>query len=425
MAATVGRGVAELSRRLGRGDGSVVGGRAILALDPMALPRLAEGHATALVTGTNGKTTTTALLRAALATAGPVVTNLTGANLPPGLAAALAAGERGVPAALEVDEAWLARMVEATKPRVAVLLNLSRDQLDRNNEVRKLAGSWRDAFNGRGATTVVANADDPLVVWGAGASPDVRWVGAGQQWTADAAGCPRCGARIVWDAARIPRHIANPTPGAPAPTTDDDVTTGWACSACDLRRPPLDVWLKDQSTICTADGFRRRLDLALPGRANRSNAVMALTAARLFGIDVTAAIDAMNATAEVVGRYRTVRAGAVEARLLLAKNPAGWLEVLDVLRPAPTPVVVAINARVVDGKDPSWLWDVPFEALQGRPVVASGERCADLAVRLHYAEVDHTVVADPVAAIAAVGSGSVDLVGNYTPFQAVRAALGG
>lgn len=424
----------------------MIGGKAILGLDPMALHHLSRGHETALVSATNGKTTTTALLRAALATRGPVVTNLAGANLPPGLAAALAEGPKAAPAALEVDEAWLGRVVEATHPKVVVLLNLSRDQLDRNNEVRKLSSSWRAILDGRTDVTVVANADDPLVVWGAGAAPDVRWVGAGQPWTADAAGCPRCGARIVWDAESLPDQApaggnvtpgapgpasagGNVTPGAPGPTTTDDPNVaevidnpGWACSACDLHRPRLDVSIAD-GVLHTADGFRRSLQLALPGRANRSNAAMAMTAARLFGVEPGEALDAMASTDEVVGRYRTVRSGNVEARLLLAKNPAGWLEVLDVLRPAPMPVVVAINSRVADGKDPSWLWDVPFEALQGRMVIASGERCADLAVRLHYAEVDHKVVADPVAAITAAGASEVDLVGNYTSFQTVRAAL--
>lgn len=410
----------------------MIGGRAILGLDPMALHHLSRGHDTALVSATNGKTTTTALLRAALATRGPVVTNLAGANLPPGLAAALAEGPEGAPAALEVDEAWLGRVVEATRPIIVILLNLSRDQLDRNNEVRKLSSSWRDIFDGRTGVTVVANADDPLVVWGAGAAPDVRWVGAGQPWTADAAGCPRCGSRIVWDAESLPDPATtgdNATPGAPGPTTADDPNVadvidnpGWACSACDLHRPRLDVAITD-GVLRTADGFRHSLQLALPGRANRSNAAMAMTAARIFGVEPGVALEAMASTDEVVGRYRTVRSGNVEARLLLAKNPAGWLEVLDVLRPAPMPVVVAINSRVADGRDPSWLWDVPFEALRGRMVVASGERCADLAVRLHYAEVDHKVVADPVAAIAAAGASEVDLVGNYTSFQTVRAAL--
>jgi UDP-N-acetylmuramyl tripeptide synthase len=420
----VGGAIAALSRRTGRGDGSVIGGRAILTLDHRALERLAVGHPTCLVSGTNGKTTTTSLLRTALATLGPVATNLLGANLPTGIATALAGGPPGANAAIEVDEAWLGRVVDATTPEVVALLNLSRDQLDRNNEVRTLASAWRAVFAARPATTVVANADDPLVVWGAGRAGDIRWVGAGQPWTADASGCPSCGGRIVFDAGT---HEGTATL-ADAPTAGD-VRGGWACSACDLRRPALDVWLEGDELVAR-DGLRTPLTLALPGRANRANAAMALTAARCLGADPVAAAAAMAGTDEVVGRYRTVDVDGIPARMLLAKNPAGWLEVLDVLRPAPVPVAVAINARIADGRDPSWLWDVPFERLAGRAVIATGERGRDLAVRLHYAEADHHFVADPVDAVRAAtraardcGADAVDVVANYTAFQTLRARL--
>jgi UDP-N-acetylmuramyl tripeptide synthase len=376
----------------------VVGGRAILAVDPHALGRLAAGHPVALVSGTNGKTTTTSLLRVALTTAGPVVTNALGANLPPGLAAALAAGPPDAAAALEVDEAWLGRVVDATGPRAVGLLNLSRDQLDRNNEVRQLAATWRSTLAGRAGTVVVANADDPLVVWGAGEAPTVLWVGAGQPWTLDASGCPRCGGRIHFGEA------------------------GWSCTQCDLRRPSLDVRL-DGATVVGPGERRVDLELSLPGRANRANAAMALTLAGVLGADPWRAAAAMSGVAEVMGRYARVHVDGREARLLLAKNPAGWVEVFDVLRAPPLPVVVVINARVADGRDPSWLWDLPFERLAGRLVVASGERSRDLAVRLRYAGVDHLHQPDPVMAIVAAGAPSVEVVANYTSFQALRARL--
>jgi lipid II isoglutaminyl synthase (glutamine-hydrolysing) len=394
----VGGAVAALSRRLGRGGGSVIGGRAILALDPQALHRLSRGRDVVLVSGTNGKTTTTSLLRAALLTRGPVVTNLLGANLPAGLAAALAGAQDAATAVLEVDEAWLGRVAETTDPRVAVLLNLSRDQLDRNNEVRRLSSAWRSIFSGRQETHVVANADDPLVAWAATAAPSVTWVGAGQPWTADAAGCPNCGGRISFGEG------------------------GWACSNCDLTRPPLDLWLEGDAVL-TATGGRFPLHLRLPGRANRANAAMAMAAAGRFGVSPPAALAAMASTDEVAGRYRTVSVGGTRARLLLAKNPAGWLEVFDLLAPAPTPVVIAINARIADGRDPSWLWDVPFERLQGRLVVATGERSRDLAVRLHYAEVEHRHEPDLLAAIAAAKATEVDVVGNYTSFQQIASRV--
>ena len=406
LAARIGNGVAGVSRRLGRGGGSVIGGRAILAVDPDALSRLAAGRTIALVSGTNGKTTTTSLLVAALGGPARVVTNLLGANLPPGLAAALASGPPEPPAALEVDEAWLARVVAATEPRAVALLNLTRDQLDRNNEVRTLAAGWRRALAARPGLTVVANADDPLVVWGAGEADHVAWVGAGQPWTDDAGGCPRCGGRIDFAGAD---------------------QAGWACSTCDLARPELDVRLEG-STVVWRDGPTVHLDLQLPGRANRANAAMALTIAAVLGADPVTAAAALGGVTEVVGRYAVVDTEGGRARLLLAKNPAGWLEVFDFLAPPPRPAVVAINARIADGRDQSWLWDVPFERLRGRLVVATGERSRDLAVRLRYAEVDHVHEPDLVRAIAAAGAGDVDVpeidvVANYTSFQQLRSRL--
>jgi UDP-N-acetylmuramyl tripeptide synthase len=183
--------------------------------------------------------------------------------------------------------------------------------------------------------------------------------------------------------------------------------------------------------VVFGDGERVVVELALPGRCNQANAAMAMSAASHLGVGRAEAMSAMAATSEVAGRYRVVSVGATRARLLLAKNPAGWLETFDLLSPPPTPVVVAINARIADGKDPSWLWDVPFERLQGRLVVATGERSADLAVRLGYADIEHRRQPDLLRAItdagAAAGTSPVDVVANYTSFQGItnRLARGG
>jgi UDP-N-acetylmuramyl tripeptide synthase len=178
----------------------------------------------------------------------------------------------------------------------------------------------------------------------------------------------------------------------------------------------LDVLLQGDR-IEFRDGQAVSLELSLPGRANRANAAMAASVAGVLGVDPQMAVAAMRDVREVVGRYAAVCVAGCEARLLLAKNPAGWLEVFDFLRPAPLPVVVAINARIADGRDPSWLWDVPFERLRDRFVVATGERSRDLAVRLHYAEVDHVHEPNFLRAIPAAGASSVDVVANYTAFQ--------
>jgi lipid II isoglutaminyl synthase (glutamine-hydrolysing) len=173
-----------------------------------------------------------------------------------------------------------------------------------------------------------------------------------------------------------------------------------------------------------ATGGRFQLDLALPGRCNRANALIALAGALSLGADGQRAVQAMAAVREVAGRYTTLEVGGLSARLLLAKNPAGWAEVFDMLRPAPAPVVIAINARTADGHDPSWLWDVPFELLRGRHVVATGERGLDLAVRLHYAEVEHAREPDLLASLRAAGAADIDVVANYTAFHQLLARAG-
>jgi len=131
----------------------------------------------------------------------------------------------------------------------------------------------------------------------------------------------------------------------------------------------------------------------------------------------------VSAVDEVAGRYRTVRLGRHTARLLLAKNPAGWQEALSMVDKSATGVVIAVNGQVPDGEDLSWLWDVRFEDFGGTQVVAAGERGTDLAVRLGYADVEHTLVHDTVSAIASCPSGHVEVVANYTAFLHLQRVL--
>ena len=419
LAVVTTRAVNATSRRLGRGQGTVAGGRSGLKVDPNLLQHLTAGRAVALVTGTNGKTTTTRLLAAALAAGGDrVVSNETGSNMPPGHVAALA-GDRAAPrAVLEVDEIYLPRVLAATKPTTVVLLNLSRDQLDRTNEVRMVAGTWRAALAAAPHVTVVANADDPLVVWSAGAAANVRWVAAGMGWQLDAVGCPSCQGRIGFD--------------------EDG---SWACvTGCGFARPEPAATLTatDHGTTfhgVWADGRSHPLTLALPGRFNHANALLAAVAAETQGIDVADGLAAMAAISDVAGRFTIRHVGGVRTRLMLAKNPAGWSELLDLVGGDDGPVVVSINARTADGADPSWLWDVPFERLANRVVVATGDRCRDLSVRLHYAGVSHVMEADPVEAVRVaghdgddavdgIGNYTVDAIGNYTAFGDLLGAKG-
>ena len=152
--------------------------------------------------------------------------------------------------------------------------------------------------------------------------------------------------------------------------------------------------------------------------------MLAAAAAEVLGVPADRAFEAMGRIEGVAGRFSVQDVGGVSTRLLLAKNPAGWEELLFLVTPGTSPVVVAINARIADGRDPSWLWDVPFERLSGRPIVATGERSADLSVRLHYAGVEHERVADPVEAVALAarlggdrGVETIEFIGNYTAFH--------
>jgi UDP-N-acetylmuramyl tripeptide synthase len=412
------RAVNATSRRLGRGQGTVAGGRSGLKVDPQLLQHLTSAREVALVSGTNGKTTTTRLLAVALGAGGDrVVSNETGSNMPPGHVAALAADRAATRAVLEVDEIYLPRVLAATKPSAIVLLNLSRDQLDRTNEVRMVAGHWRAALAAAPLATVVANGDDPLVVWAAGAAARVQWVAAGLGWQLDAVGCPSCEGRIAFDAAG-----------------------SWACvTGCGFVRPePMAALTAGEHGADYrgkwADGRDLPICLMLPGRFNHANALMAAVAGESLGIAAADGLAAMAGIDEVAGRFTTRVVAGVRTRLMLAKNPAGWSELLELVGKDDGPIVISINARTADGADPSWLWDVPFERLAPRVVVATGDRCRDLSVRLQYAGVAHDMVENPAEAVRAAQSAHgghaglggdvdrVDVIGNYTAFAELLAA---
>jgi UDP-N-acetylmuramyl tripeptide synthase len=392
----------------------------VLVACPDAFRMLVEGRRVVFVSSTNGKTTTTKLLAAALRAAMPVVTNASGANMPAGIVAALARPPAGVPAdalaVLEADETYLPGLVSHTDKPLLVLGNLTRDQLDRVGEVAMVARRWRAVFAANKGLSAVANADDPHIVWAASVIPEVTWVSVGQRWTADSAVCPSCGS--------ILRRAS----------VEDAFNPDWSC-ACGFRRPAVS-WRVEPGKegggeLVGPDEARYSLDLQLPGAANQANAAMAVVAAEVLGVAPSVSLPALRTVASVGGRYQTVSLGGRQVRLLLGKNPAGWSEMFGMLAPAPAPVVIAINARAADGKDPSWLWDVPFERLADREVIATGDRRHDLAVRLMYADVAHTTVADPWASgglpfeAGLPGRPALDAVGTYTAFRELLRRGGG
>ncbi len=398
LALAAGAGARWASRVTGRGAGAMIGGLVAMTLDRSILRQLGTGRRSVVVTGTNGKSTTTRMVAAALRDLGAVATNAEGANMDAGLVAALATDRTAPLAALEVDEMHVPHVADAVSPAVVVLLNLSRDQLDRVGEINAVERALRAGLARHPQAVVVANCDDVLMTSAAYDSPNVVWVAAGGGWANDSVSCPRSGEVI------------------------ERGDGGWRSTGADFARPTPQWWFDDDS-LYGPDGLVLPMRLALPGTVNRGNAAQAVAAAVALGADPVKAVAAVSAVDEVAGRYRSVQVGEHTVRMLLAKNPAGWQEALSMVDHHAPGVVIAVNGQVPDGEDLSWLWDVRFEHFEGVHVVAAGERGTDLAVRLGYAGVQHTLVHDTLAAIASCPPGRVEVVANYTAFLALQRGL--
>ena len=396
LAFAAGNTAAFASRVTGRGTGASIKGAIMTRIDPTLFRRLLAGKRLGVVSGTNGKTTTTHLLTAALraSVADPrdVVTNPDGANLREGVVSALSTRPKAPIAALEVDEQVVADVIRHGRPEVLIMLTFSRDQLDRHHEINALGRKWRQALVEAGdeGPTVVANVNDPLVAWSAQPARKVIWVDLGTDWSQDSALCPNCGSVLVHDEAGR-----------------------WDCPGCELGEQVPDYRV-DGDHVVMPDGERLRLDLQVPGRFNKGNAVCALAAAVEMGVYAPVAIKGMRTVQAPAGRFAIGSYGDTKARLVLAKNPAGWAESLLVMQS--DPVILAIDSLIADGTDVSWLWDVDYEQLAGRRVIATGPRSADLAVRLSYAEVEHEVIPDVADALKGPFDGTVDVLATYSVF---------
>ena len=316
-----------------------------------------------------------------------------------GLVAALAGARDAELAALEVDEMHVPHVADAVDPMVIVLLNLSRDQLDRVGEINHIERTLRAGLARHPETVVIANCDDVLMTSAAYDSPNVVWVAAGGGWANDSVSCPRSGEIIVRDGAH------------------------WYSTGTDFKRPSPQWWY-DDTTVYGPDGFSVPMQLALPGTVNRGNATQAVAAAVAMGADPSAAVKAASGVDEVAGRYRTVRSARTPCGCCWPRTRRAGRRRCRWSTPTRASVVISVNGQVPDGEDLSWLWDVNFEHFVDHPVVAAGERGTDLAVRLGYAGVEHTLVHDAVEAIASCPPGHVEVVANYTAFLALNRRLG-
>jgi lipid II isoglutaminyl synthase (glutamine-hydrolysing) len=392
-----GRAAAALSRRLGRGGGTVIAGHLVSRLAPDALKDVTRAlpSGSIVVSGTNGKTTTTRLLSHVSIGAGMrPIHNRAGANLLSGLFSTVVqatdwqARPRGDIGLFEVDEATVPAALEHIQPRVLLLHNIFRDQLDRYGEVHFVARLWWEAVLKLPSTTAVAvNADDPLVAalpsrLTYGVADTAVGVREALPHAADARLCPVCGSALRYDVVFY-GHLGH-----------------YRCSRCEFARPTPTVCatqvelLGDEGTNLTVEtpSGTLRARLPLPGLYNAYNALAAITACTAIGIRRDLIARGIETFTAAFGRLERIQVENRQIFLALVKNPVGFTEVLRTILAAPglRTLVIAINDLFADGTDVSWLWDVEFERLQDRVNVAicSGLRADDMAVRLKYAGVD-------------------------------------
>jgi UDP-N-acetylmuramyl tripeptide synthase len=437
VARALARVVRAVSRRAGRSGGTTAPGRLLLRLSPGALGRMAGDldEGALLVSATNGKTTTSAMLAACLERAGrPVVHNRAGSNMAWGVATSLldAGRGRGQLGLFEVDEAWLPAVAEDLHPRLLLLSNLFRDQLDRYGELELLADRWAELVERLdGRARFVLNADDPLVADLGRGREGVTYFGVeddsqalpGMQHAADSKHCRNCGHAYAYDAIYL-GHMGRyrcPNCGRERPAPQVAATSiqldGMRGSAVELRTPqgPLSV------------------RLPLPGLYNVYNAVAAAATALELGVPLATIGVALEGFAGAFGRVETIAIEGRQVSILLVKNPAGANEVLRTLtlENGKLDLWLALNDGIADGRDVSWIWDADFEVLAGRVrrATCSGTRAEEMALRLKYAGVDADLVVERDlgrsldAAVANASGEHVYALPTYTALLELRDLL--
>ena len=385
------RATGAVTRLAGRG-GTSLPGKVLMRAEPHAIARLAARlpQGSVVVSATNGKTTTAAMVSSVLRRTGTqLVHNRAGANMAGGVATALAYGH-GDLGLFEVDEFWLGPVATELEPRAVLLGNLFRDQLDRYGELEIIADRWAAIVGGLPPETGLAlNADDPLVA-DLGRNRDALYFGVQDdalalpelQHASDSKHCRRCGHAYIYEAAYL-AHLGR-----------------YECPNCGQRRPDPVVAATDVElhgirsaafTLATPAG-ERRIELPLPGLYNVYNALGAAALCLQLGVDLNEIAAGLGAVAPAFGRAETVQLGERPTSILLVKNPAGANEVLRTLALEGTKLDLfgVLNDRTADGRDVSWVWDADWELIAPhvRRLTCSGTRAAELALRLKYAGVE-------------------------------------
>jgi lipid II isoglutaminyl synthase (glutamine-hydrolysing) len=382
-----------LSRLAGRGGGTTIPGKLLWKVDPGAIDRLAARlpQGSALVSATNGKTTTTAMAAEILRGRVRLAHNDSGANLVSGVASTLLETRGAELGLFEVDEAALPEVAARLRPRAVCLGNLFRDQLDRYGELEHVADRWRAAaVDLSPATVLVLNVDDPQVASLADSGreavrfglDDERHARRELQHAADSKWCVRCGTAYAYRAVYI-GHLGD-----------------YRCPNCGHARPALDVVAREIElagvdhaafTLVTPDGSAR-VRLRLPGLYNVYNALAAAALARALGAPLEEIVAGLERFDAAFGRFERIEVDDRRLLMLLVKNPAGANEAVRTLLQGEPPrtLVLALNDAIADGQDVSWIWDVDYEPLVPglERLVATGSRAAELSLRFKYGGLD-------------------------------------
>ena len=431
------RAAAGLSRLAGRGGGTTLPGKLLWKLDPGSIDALASRLplGSALVSATNGKTTTVAMAARILGGRTRLAWNSAGANLVSGVASALLAAGDAELGLFEADEGALPEIARRARPRAVCLGNLFRDQLDRYGELEHVAEGWRAAVAELGEdAAVVLNADDPLVADLGRAHghavlfglDDPRWARPALQHAADSKYCLRCGTPYAYAAAYV-GHLGD-----------------YRCPSCGHGRPALDVaarrleldGLDGASFDLVTPAGSTRVRLPLPGLYNVYNAIAAAALAQQLGAGLDEIRAGLEGFRAAFGRFERIPVGDRTILVLLVKNPAGANEIVRTLeQSAPKTLLLALNDATADGRDVSWIWDVDLEPLLAgaETVVVSGERAAELGLRCLYGGLDRSaLVVEPdleralEIGLALVPSrGELPVLPTYTAMLALRALVAG
>ena len=425
VATLAGRAVAA-AVRLRRGQGQAMPGLVVERVSPgyanRALAALPDG--VVMVTGTNGKTTTTSFVVELLrATGRSVLTNATGSNLARGLTSSVVADAswrgrlRHDVAVLEVDEAVAPSFAAAVGPRWMLVLNVGRDQLDRFGEVGRVVELLAEAARHTSGGVVVSADDSRLVAAGRAleaAGSTVAWFGAGhglhERFPTD-------------DQLVAVARVAGVEPGAPEdarPAPAARPTPDVALTVSEGRRATFDIAGPDGAPARTAVA-----DLVVDGHYNHLNAAAALALVRRLvpDADDAALVAALARVGFAPGRGEAFTlADGSTLRLVLVKNPVGLHQALSAFLAPGEATMFVINDDWADGRDVSWLWDVEIE-MDGGPAIAAGTRAADIALRLRHAGADVTDVEVELPAaldLVLARPGPRTVFATYTAMRALR-----